>query len=180
MVRCGRYFCSSIYRDYPAGQCLGPVPRTSSLIENYTTSFSILLDLAYGSHCTRSQQSLDISWRNCQHRFYSSKGDGRNTSEDKQIPNNDVADCDKKNICQSTSTDSARHRDAHARLGEQDQMEWLKNSKLAIESRGESAFLTPRERFKNEFLRRVVPWEKITVSWDTFPYYLQYVLLFKF
>ncbi|KAK4394692.1 Spastin [Sesamum angolense] len=52
-------------------------------------------------------------------------------------------------------------------------MEWLKNEKLAIENKKkESPFLSRRERFRNEFLRRVVPWEKITVSWDSFPYYL--------
>uniref|UniRef100_A0A6N2MRZ1 Protein kinase domain-containing protein n=1 Tax=Salix viminalis TaxID=40686 RepID=A0A6N2MRZ1_SALVM len=51
--------------------------------------------------------------------------------------------------------------------------EWLHNEKLAIESkRKESPFLTRREKFKNEFLRRIVPWEKLRVSWDNFPYYI--------
>ena len=38
--------------------------------------------------------------------------------------------------------------------------------------RKESPFLTRREKFKNEFLRRVVPREKIHVSRETFPYYI--------
>lgn len=67
-----------------------------------------------------------------------------------------------------------KHTDHHAELGVQDQKEWLKNEKLAMESKKqESPFITRRERFKNEFLRRIVPWEKISVSWDTFPYYLK-------
>uniref|UniRef100_A0A6N2MFF9 Uncharacterized protein n=1 Tax=Salix viminalis TaxID=40686 RepID=A0A6N2MFF9_SALVM len=49
----------------------------------------------------------------------------------------------------------------------------LHNEKLAIESkRKESPFFTRREKFKNEFLRRIVPWEKLRVSWDNFPYYI--------
>lgn len=64
-------------------------------------------------------------------------------------------------------------RTVHARLGEQDQKEWLNNEKLAIENKKkESPFLTKREKFKNEFLRRVVPWEKLTILWDMFPYYI--------
>ncbi|KAI7724692.1 hypothetical protein M8C21_004569, partial [Ambrosia artemisiifolia] len=82
-------------------------------------------------------------------RFYSSEGDGRNGS-------------------------GVNHHDAHACLGEQDQKEWLLNEKLAIESkRKESPLLSKRQRFKNEFIRRIIPWEKQTVSWDTFPYYIQ-------
>lgn len=29
------------------------------------------------------------------------------------------------------------------------------------------------ERFRNEFLSRIVPWEKIAVSFDNFPYYIE-------
>uniref|UniRef100_A0A6N2MX41 AAA+ ATPase domain-containing protein n=1 Tax=Salix viminalis TaxID=40686 RepID=A0A6N2MX41_SALVM len=69
--------------------------------------------------------------------------------------------------------ENAKHCDAHPQLGEQDQKEWLHNEKLAIESkRKESPFFTRREKFKNEFLRRIVPWEKLRVSWDNFPYYI--------
>ncbi|KAK9076290.1 hypothetical protein SSX86_004623 [Deinandra increscens subsp. villosa] len=106
-------------------------------------------------------------------RFYSSEGDGRNKSEDKHLPLKDVSGPDKGIIGNENIKEDLNHHDAHARLGDQDQKEWLINEKLAIESkRKESPFLTKRQRFKNEFLRRIVPWEKQTVSWDTFPYYV--------
>ncbi|KAI3787329.1 hypothetical protein L1987_41721 [Smallanthus sonchifolius] len=106
-------------------------------------------------------------------RFYSSEGDGRNTSEDKHVPVKDVSEIDKGIIGNENVKEYVNHHDAHARLGDQDQKEWLINEKLAIESkRKESPFLTKRQRFKNDFLRRIIPWEKQTVSWDTFPYYV--------
>lgn len=106
-------------------------------------------------------------------RFYSSEGDGRNASEDKHVPLKDALKSDKGSIGKENIKEDVNHHDAHARLGEQDQKEWLINEKLAIESkRKESPFLTRRQRFKNEFLRRIIPWEKQTVSWDTFPYYI--------
>lgn len=106
-------------------------------------------------------------------RFYSSEGDGRNASEDKHAPLKDVSKTDKGNISKENIKEDVNHPDPHARLGEQDQKEWLINEKLAIESkRKESPFLTKRQRFKNEFERRIIPWEKQTVSWDTFPYYI--------
>ncbi|KAL0356069.1 UNVERIFIED_CONTAM: Spastin [Sesamum radiatum] len=173
VVRQGKYSCSSNCRDYSVGQRLSPAPRASSLIERYLSNTSVLLGFAPERRSTRLYWRSDISWRNCLLRFYSSEGDGRNASEDKRAPTKDVADCDKEKIHKESTTDGARHSDAHARLGEQDQMEWLKNEKLAIENKKkESPFLSRRERFRNEFLRRVVPWEKITVSWITFPYYL--------
>ncbi|XP_043717367.1 uncharacterized protein LOC122665308 isoform X2 [Telopea speciosissima] len=105
-------------------------------------------------------------------RFYSSKGDGRNASEDKHIPVKDSNFEKGKTRREKVKTDG-RHSDEHARLGVQDQKEWLNNEKLSIESKKkESPFISRREKFKNEFLRRVVPWDKITVSWDTFPYYI--------
>ncbi|KAL5199713.1 hypothetical protein ABZP36_020916 [Zizania latifolia] len=61
----------------------------------------------------------------------------------------------------------------HARLGERDQQEWLSGERFVIGcKRRESPFLTKRERFCNEFLRRVVPWEKSSLSWRNFPYYV--------
>lgn len=70
---------------------------------------------------------------------------------------------------------SLNHCDDHVRLGEYDRLEWLNSEKLSLESkRKESPFLTRRQRFKNELLRRLIPCEKINVSWDTFPYYMQY------
>ncbi|KAF0903576.1 hypothetical protein E2562_027991 [Oryza meyeriana var. granulata] len=61
----------------------------------------------------------------------------------------------------------------HARLGERDQQEWLSGERFVTGcKRRESPFLTKRERFRNEFLRRVVPWEKASLSWRNFPYYV--------
>nr|XP_043606121.1 uncharacterized protein LOC122578266 isoform X2 [Erigeron canadensis] len=106
-------------------------------------------------------------------RFYSSEGDGRNASGDKHVPLKDASKTDEGSIAKESIKVEVNHHDAHARLGEQDQKEWLINEKLAIESkRKESPFLTKRQRFKNEFVRRIIPWEKQTVSWDTFPYYI--------
>ncbi|AQK56542.1 P-loop containing nucleoside triphosphate hydrolase superfamily protein [Zea mays] len=61
----------------------------------------------------------------------------------------------------------------HARLGERDQQEWLSGERFLTGcKRRESTFLTRRERFRREFLRRVVPWEKGSLSWQNFPYYV--------
>lgn len=106
-------------------------------------------------------------------RFYSAEGDGRSASEGK-VPVKDTVNFDKGRTRREKVLADVRRCDEHARLGEHDQQEWLINEKLSFESKKrESPFLSKRERFKNEFLRRVVPWEKITVSWETFPYYIQ-------
>ncbi|OVA17037.1 AAA+ ATPase domain [Macleaya cordata] len=116
---------------------------------------------------------FDNCWTNSTLRLYSSKGDGRNASEDKHVPVKDATNFDKGKTRREKVTADVKHCDAHARLGEQDQKEWLNNEKLSMESKKrESPFLSRRERFKREFLRKVVPWEKITVSWETFPYYI--------
>ena len=48
------------------------------------------------------------------------------------------------------------------------------DQKLVIETKKkESPFFTRRDKLKNEMLRKVVPWEKITVSLETFPYHIQ-------
>ncbi|KAK3159100.1 hypothetical protein QOZ80_2AG0145700 [Eleusine coracana subsp. coracana] len=61
----------------------------------------------------------------------------------------------------------------HARLGERDQQEWLSGERFLTGCKQrQSPFLTKRERFRNEFLRRLVPWEKATLSWQNFPYYV--------
>ncbi|KAA3462511.1 P-loop containing nucleoside triphosphate hydrolases superfamily protein isoform 1 [Gossypium australe] len=110
---------------------------------------------------------------NHQLRLYSSKGEGRNASEDNYRPVNDGANFDKGKARREKFGNDVKPCDVHAQLGEQDQKEWLNNEKLSIESKKkESPFLTRREKFKNEFLRRVVPWQKIHVSWETFPYYI--------
>ncbi|CAI9096966.1 OLC1v1033241C1 [Oldenlandia corymbosa var. corymbosa] len=107
------------------------------------------------------------------YRLYSSKGDGRSPNEGKHASVKDGANLEKGKTRKEKNIDDLQNFDAHARLGEQDQKDWLNNEKLAIESKKrESPFLTKRERFKNEFMRRLIPWEKITVTWDNFPYYI--------
>lgn len=118
-------------------------------------------------------RSSPASWRWTHLRYFNSKGDGRDASEDKHEHTRDGASFDKGTVRKGKSSQDVSHCDAHTQLGEQEQ-EWLRNEKLYIESKKkESPFLSRRERFKNEFLRRVVPWEKIALSWDTFPYYIQ-------
>lgn len=110
------------------------------------------------------------AWRNSYLRLFSSEGDGGNTNSDKL---NEGAHFDRESIKKERVEEDIRKSDEHARLGEQDQIEWLNNEKLAIESkRKESPILTRGERFKNEFLRRIIPSEKLTVSLATFPYYI--------
>lgn len=162
--------CRSLNQTTIIANCSSP----RSLIRRYISdSFSLR---TIDSGITELHGGYNASWRSSWLRFYSSKGDGRNASEDKHVPVKDgsTSNLDKKKIISEKVNEEKSHSDAHARLGELDQKEWLNNEKLAIESkRKESPFLTRRERYRNEFLRRVVPWEKITVSWKTFPYYLQ-------
>ncbi|KAA8528933.1 hypothetical protein F0562_033579 [Nyssa sinensis] len=174
-----KYLISSNYRDYAcswsSGRTIiaGNCPSRGSLVSRYLSDSFSSRSIAASNRHTRFHGRSIASWKSSQLRFYSSEGDGRNASEDKQIPVKDGTNFDKGNIRGENVREDVRHCDAHARLGEQDQKEWLNNEKLAIESKKkESPFLTRREKFKNEFLRRVVPWEKITVSWETFPYYV--------
>ncbi|KAK7404349.1 hypothetical protein VNO78_05178 [Psophocarpus tetragonolobus] len=106
-------------------------------------------------------------------RAYSSESDGRNASDNKHVRVNDGTDFDKGQNQPEKLWRDVKYCNAHARLGEQEQEEWLNNEKLAIENkRRESPFLTRRDKFKNEFIRRIIPWEKINISWDTFPYHI--------
>uniref|UniRef100_A0A6M2E7H0 AAA+ ATPase domain-containing protein n=1 Tax=Populus davidiana TaxID=266767 RepID=A0A6M2E7H0_9ROSI len=128
---------------------------------------------AFGNSDSGLHIRSNMCWTNIQFRTCSSGANGRNTSEDKHGPVKDGASFDNEKTQRERVSEEAKHCDAHAQLGEQDQKEWLHNEKLAIESkRKESPFLTRREKFKNEFLRRIVPWEKLHVSWDNFPYYI--------
>uniref|UniRef100_A0A1J3K6P8 Protein MSP1 n=1 Tax=Noccaea caerulescens TaxID=107243 RepID=A0A1J3K6P8_NOCCA len=112
-----------------------------------------------------SGNSLSLSG-NSQLRRFSSEGDGRNASEDKQFPlNNEKLGTEK-------SVFGVEQFDSHAQLGEQDQIDWLNNEKLANESKKESPFLRKRDKLKNAFLRRIQPWETIQLSWESFPYYV--------
>lgn len=110
-------------------------------------------------------------------RAFSSEADGRNASGNNHKPIDDGANLDKGEKGRTRREkvkEDVKNKDAHTQLGEQEQKEWLNNEKVAIESKKkESPFLTRRDRFKNEFSRRIVPWEKINISWDTFPYYIK-------
>ncbi|XP_068326433.1 uncharacterized protein [Pyrus communis] len=140
----------------------------SRLVDSFT-----LRSVAPGYSCTGLHVRSSPCLKGSQLRPYSSEGDGRNASEDNQTPVKGDADLDKGRASQEKAKEDGRNFDAHALLGEQDQKEWLNSQKITIESKKkESPFSTKREKFKNEFLRRIVPWEKITVSWDTFPYYI--------
>lgn len=118
------------------------------------------------------RQHVSLLYNSC--RCYSSDGKGSNASEGKHIPVEDAKIFgDGKTRKDATITDS-KNKNEHARLREQDQQEWINNEKMSFDCKHkESPFLTKRERFKNEFLRRVVPWEKISVSLETFPYYIE-------
>ncbi|ESQ30464.1 hypothetical protein EUTSA_v10011206mg [Eutrema salsugineum] len=137
-----------------------PSNRLASILTNHLTrKYPSRGAIATGS-------SLSLSW-NSQLRRFSSEGDGRNaSSEDNRFPLN------KEKTGKEKSALGVEHFDPHAQLGEQDQIDWLNNEKLASESKKESPFLNKRERLKNEFLRRVQPWETIQLSWESFPYYV--------
>lgn len=146
----------------------------NSLIRRHLLDSITPRGLSGGSSYSSFHGRLTTCLKSSQLRVYSSKGDGRNTSKDEHIPIKDGSNFDKGKTRREKVSEDVRRSDAHARLGEQDQKEWLKNEKLAIESKKkESPFLTRREKFTNEFSRRIVPWEKISVSWDTFPYHIQ-------
>ncbi|XP_038898050.1 uncharacterized protein LOC120085874 isoform X2 [Benincasa hispida] len=149
----------------------------SRFVRDNSITRHLLASLGAGGSYLNCQANLDRTsnsfLRSAQLRRYSSDGDGRNASEGKHIPVKDAANFEKGKDREEVIREDAKHTDPHAELGVQDQKEWLKNEKLAMESKKrESPFITRYERFKNEFLRRIVPWEKISVSWDTFPYYL--------
>ncbi|KAK8521143.1 hypothetical protein V6N12_005054 [Hibiscus sabdariffa] len=158
-------------------------PFVSPYHVHWTTSIGLSFDSNFNSEedfriaggynvCKEDKGSTPCLSSN-QLRSYSSKGDGRNASEDNFRPVNDGTDFDKGKTRWEKLGKDVKPCDVHAQLGEHDQKEWLNNEKLSIERRKkESPFLTRREKFKNEFLRRVLPWEKIHVSWETFPYHI--------
>ncbi|CAM0913646.1 unnamed protein product [Alopecurus aequalis] len=92
-------------------------------------------------------------------RFYSSKEEGVGSAETA--------------AGSGGGSGSSSNQQAHARLGEKDQQEWLSGERFLTGcKRRESSFLTKRQRFRNEFLRRIVPWEKSSLTWSNFPYYV--------
>lgn len=178
----GKYSSGSNCREYSSYSSPSCTQTARNCIFRGNLIGRCVLDHIYASRVAserlypRLHGSSPVSWRSGLYRFYSSEGDGRNASEDKHANVKDGAANPEKGKIQKGKKikDDARPSDAHARLGEEDQKEWLNNERLAIESKKkESPFMPRQERYKNEFLRRIVPWEKITVSWDTFPYYIQ-------
>lgn len=146
-------------------KCLAkPATRDSTGSPSYLTNHLTRKHPSFGA--IASGNSLRLSW-NSQLRHFSSEGDGRNASEDKQFPLN------KEKNGKEKSALGVEQFDSHAQLGEQDQIDWLNNEKLANESKKESPFLRKRDKLKNEFLRRIQPWETIQLSWESFPYYVQ-------
>jgi hypothetical protein len=93
-------------------------------------------------------------------RFYSSKEDGAGSAETA--------------AGSGGGGGGGSSQQEHARLGEKDQQEWLSGERFLTGcKRRDSPFLTKRERFRNEFLRRVVPWQKSSITWSNFPYYVE-------
>ncbi|KAI8559874.1 hypothetical protein RHMOL_Rhmol04G0209400 [Rhododendron molle] len=174
-----KFFVSSNYRDQAGSSyssfttSTGACTPQVSLIRRYVLDSPLSRDVTPIGILIRLQGRTNANWSSRQLRCFSSEGDGSKASNDEHIPVKDGAHFDKGKVRREKVKENVKHCDAHAQLGEQEQKEWLNNEILAIESKKkESPFLTRRERFKNEFLRRVVPWEKITVSWETFPYFI--------
>ncbi|CAK9163412.1 unnamed protein product [Ilex paraguariensis] len=173
------FLISPSHRDYTCSRALSGtlIGRNDSSQASFIRSYMLYTFSSSGvtaaSKHTRLHGRSNASWKSGQLRPYSSEGDGRNASDDKQVPVKDGSNPDKGKVRREKVKEDVKQCDAHAHLTNQDQKEWLNNEKLAIESKKkESPFLCRRERFKNEFLRRIVPWEKLTVSWETFPYYI--------
>lgn len=126
-------------------------------------------------HSYLGSSAKSTKWiSNDQFRLYSSKGDGSNTSGDNCGPVGSGPSLNEGKSRQGEPGKEFGSSDVHSRLGEQDQKEWLKNEKVSMESRKkESPFLSRREKFKNEFLRRVISWERIHVNLESFPYHIQ-------
>lgn len=149
----------------------------ASALRNHSKDGSLIRRYFLGSIPLRGVVRSSLCSNRIQLRAFSSEADGRNASGNNRKPVDDGANFDKGEKGKTRREkvrEDAKNKDAHARLGEHEQKEWLNNEKAAIESKKrESPFLTRRERFKNEFSRRIVPWEKINISWDTFPYYIK-------
>ncbi|CAL0334216.1 unnamed protein product [Lupinus luteus] len=172
-----KYFFRPRFSDHACFQSLSP----KTTIKECTSHGCIIRRRLLGSdssncalstnRCTTLDKRLSL-W-STHLRAYSSESDGRNASEDKHVHVNDGAKLDKGQDQLDMLGKNLKCCNAHAQIGEQDQEEWLNNEKLSIESKKrESPFLTRRDKFKNEFLRRIVPWEKINISWDRFPYHI--------
>ncbi|CAH2053281.1 unnamed protein product [Thlaspi arvense] len=162
-----RYLVRPAIRDYTVSRSYG---FANKLTNRSTNNASLSRESLLRSFSPRGG-SISSQLRS----FSSEGGDGRNASEEdnKHVSLNKENAIDGGKAGKEKSSFGVGHLDSHARLGEQDQIEWLNNEKLSVEcKKKESPLLSRRERFKNEFLRRVQPWEKIQLSWETFPYYI--------
>ncbi|ESW03643.1 hypothetical protein PHAVU_011G030700 [Phaseolus vulgaris] len=174
-----KYLFRPRFSDHQYFQSLSP----KTTVEEYASHGRIIREHLLGSYsCEHTSSRISFAARDrrpslchnsAQLRAYSSESDGRNASEDKQVHVNDGTNFDKGQTQQDKLGKDVEYCNAHARLGEQEQEEWFNNERLTIENkRRESPFLTRRDKFKNEFMRRIIPWEKINISWDTFPYHI--------
>lgn len=148
----------------------------ASALRNHSKDGTLIRRYFLGSISSWGVVRSSLCSNSIQLRAFSSEADGRNASGNNHKPIDDGANLDKGEKGRTRREkvkEDVKNKDAHTQLGEQEQKEWLNNEKVAIESKKkESPFLTRRDRFKNEFSRRIVPWEKINISWDTFPYYI--------
>ncbi|CAK8576826.1 unnamed protein product [Lathyrus sativus] len=165
MLQPSKYLFRPKFSDHLCFKSLSP----KTIVREYSSRGIIKRDLLG----LDSRSHLSSRYRSTQIQAFSSEGDGSSASENKQVHVNGGGDLDKGKNQLGKSGGDVKRSYTHAQLGEQDQEEWLHNEKLAVESkRRESPFLTRRDKFKNEFLRRITPWENINVSWDTFPYHI--------
>lgn len=140
------------------------------LIENPLKPSSIPKSLLHNYSKVSIRQQSCFLYNTC--RLYSSDGKGsRNESTKKPIQ--EEITYDEKKLKKEEVKLDAKNSNEHARLGEQDQKEWIDSERLSFDSKhNDSPFLSRRDRFKNEFKRRIVPWEKIQVSFKNFPYFI--------
>ncbi|CAJ1933826.1 unnamed protein product [Sphenostylis stenocarpa] len=148
-----KYLFRPRFSDHQYFQSLSPKTTT---VEEYASHARNIRKHLLGSYSCRHNLSrnsfaaLDrrasLSLSSNQLRDYSSESDGRNASEDKHVHVNDGTNFDKGQNQQEKFGKDVKYCNAHARLGEQEQEEWLNNERLTIEiKRRESPFLTRRD-----------------------------------
>lgn len=107
-------------------------------------------------------------------RFYSSDRDEGNENYGKHFFVENSSSGNEGGIQRGKKLTGVLHCEEHARLGEQDQKDWLNKGIFSFDNQKDDVkFLTKREKFKVELLKNVIPWEKIPISWDTFPYLIR-------
>ncbi|EYU17673.1 hypothetical protein MIMGU_mgv1a000943mg [Erythranthe guttata] len=142
-----RYFFSS-----------SPAPRAvADRTYNHSIQTYLSNAMLYDRKCTKPHIGRwDFMRNHCMARFYSSAVDGKNVGE-----GHNVADFSVKQIIRSRLDNS------------QNRTENIETQNPCVErttKKDEAPILTRVERYRDEFLKRIVPWEEITDSWDNFPY----------